>query len=138
MFPASTNSASGQCFAFPDVCKTPTPAGPVPSPYPNIARLQMANPGTLAMTVSICGFPAATQKTVIPISNGDEAGVAGGVVSSSNMGSCKFTLSSMTVKIEGAGAVYHGGVTVHNKHSSPNMPIGAQVAPSQPMVTVGP
>lgn len=24
-------------MAFPDVCKTPTPGGPVPIPYPNIA-----------------------------------------------------------------------------------------------------
>ena len=29
---------SGQCFGFPDVCKTPAPpAAPIPIPYPNIA-----------------------------------------------------------------------------------------------------
>ena len=42
MFPASTNGG-GQCFAFPDTCKTPTPGGPVPIPYPNIAMVNQAS-----------------------------------------------------------------------------------------------
>ena len=32
----------GIAFAFPDVCKTPTPGGPVPIPYPNVANSIMA------------------------------------------------------------------------------------------------
>jgi Toxin PAAR-like domain len=45
MFPSS--SYKGQAVAaFPDVCKTPAPAGPVPIPYPNIAL------GTGTSTVS--------------------------------------------------------------------------------------
>ena len=31
-------SSNGVTIAFPDVCKTPAPGGPVPIPYPNIAR----------------------------------------------------------------------------------------------------
>lgn len=31
-------SSSGVTIAFPDVCKTPTPGGPIPIPYPNIAK----------------------------------------------------------------------------------------------------
>ena len=31
-------SSNGVTIAFPDVCKTPTPGGPVPIPYPNIAK----------------------------------------------------------------------------------------------------
>jgi len=31
-------SSDGVSTAFPDVCKTPTPGGPVPIPYPNIAN----------------------------------------------------------------------------------------------------
>ena len=31
-------SSNGVTIAFPDVCKTPTPGGPVPIPYPNIAQ----------------------------------------------------------------------------------------------------
>ena len=35
LFSAVTLSG-GLCIAFPDVCKTPSPGGPVPVPYPNI------------------------------------------------------------------------------------------------------
>jgi hypothetical protein len=34
MYPASTKQGAA-VLAFPDVCKTPTPAGPIPVPYPN-------------------------------------------------------------------------------------------------------
>lgn len=30
--------SGGVTIAFPDVCKTPSPAGPIPIPYPNIAQ----------------------------------------------------------------------------------------------------
>lgn len=138
MFPASTNSPSGQCMAMPDVCKTPTPAGPVPIPYPNIAMLQQANPATVAQTVRIFGFQAATVQTVIMMSSGDEAGAAGGVVSNMIKGPCQFKLGSFSVKIQGQSATYLGSIVAHNNTSSANMPMGAQIAPSQTMVTVGP
>ena len=41
MFPGATKGG-GQCFGFPDVCKTPSPAGPVPIPYPNFGLLNQA------------------------------------------------------------------------------------------------
>jgi hypothetical protein len=31
--------SSGVTIAFPDVCKTPAPGGPVPVPYPNTAKM---------------------------------------------------------------------------------------------------
>ena len=31
-------SSDGVTIAFPDVCKTPAPGGPVPIPYPNVAK----------------------------------------------------------------------------------------------------
>ena len=34
----SHKSGGGTTVAFPDVCKTPSPAGPVPIPYPNISK----------------------------------------------------------------------------------------------------
>jgi len=138
MFPASTNSAAGQCFAFPDTCKTPTPAGPVPIPYPNIAMLQQAITPTLAMSVKIAGFYAATVKTQISMSSGDEAGAVGGVISNMIKGPCQFKLGSNTVKMEGQGAVYIGSLIGHNNTSNANMPAGAQISPSQATVTVGP
>ena len=32
-------ASNGVTIAFPDVCKTPTPAGPIPIPYPNIGPI---------------------------------------------------------------------------------------------------
>ena len=34
--------SGGMSIVFPDVCKTPTPGGPVPIPYPNIAKTALA------------------------------------------------------------------------------------------------
>lgn len=35
---STSSGSSGECLAFPDVSLTPTPAGPVPIPYPNIGK----------------------------------------------------------------------------------------------------
>ena len=136
MPPASTNGG-GQCFAFPDVCKTPTPPGaPVPIPYPNIAMLNQASGGTLSSKVKIVGNKAATQDTEITMSSGDEAGSLGGVVSNKIKGSAKFKQGSSKVKIEGKGAAYLGAMVGQNDASNSNMPAGHQVAPSQVKVIV--
>ncbi|HUA65085.1 MAG TPA: DUF4150 domain-containing protein [Alphaproteobacteria bacterium] len=135
MPPASTNGG-GQCFAFPDVCKTPTPGGPVPIPYPNIAMLNQASGGTCSSKVKICGNKAVTQDTEITMSSGDEAGSVGGVVSNKIKGSAKFTQGSSKVKIEGKGAAYLGAMVAQNDGSNANNPAGHQVAPSQVKVIV--
>jgi uncharacterized Zn-binding protein involved in type VI secretion len=137
MMPASTNGG-GQCFAFPDVCKTPTPAGPVPIPYPNIAMLTQASGGTVSSKVKIMGKKAATEATEITMSSGDEAGSVGGVVSNKIKGPAKFKQGSSKVKIEGKGAAYMGAMVGQNDASNSNMPAGHQVAPSQTKVTVMP
>jgi uncharacterized Zn-binding protein involved in type VI secretion len=138
MLPASTNG-DGQCFAFPDVCKTPTPGGPVPLPYPNIAMLTQASSGTLSSKVKIMGKKAATENTEISMSSGDEAGSAGGgVVSNKIKGPGKFKQGSSKVKIEGHGAAYHGAMVGQNDASNSNVPPGHQVSPSQTKVTVMP
>jgi uncharacterized Zn-binding protein involved in type VI secretion len=138
MLPASTNG-DGQCFVFPDVCKTATPGGPVPLPYPNIAMLTQASSGTLSSKVKIMGKKAATENTEISMSSGDEAGSAGGgVVSNKIKGSAKFKQGSSKVKIEGHGAAYHGAMVGQNDASNSNMPAGHQVSPSKTKVTVMP
>ena len=38
--------SNGITTAFPDVCQTPTPAGPVPIPYPNIAKSSDTDSGS--------------------------------------------------------------------------------------------
>lgn len=86
----------------PDVCKTPSPAGPVPIPYPNIARSSTLSNGTT--TVKADGNMAANKGSEYASSNGDEAGTAGGVKSSVNMKAAKWITYSMDVKMDGKNA----------------------------------
>lgn len=135
MFPASTKGG-GQCFAFPDVCKTPAPpAPPIPIPYPNIG---MPNQATKTSTkVKFAGKSVVTKNSEIPRSSGDEAGVAKGMVSSTNMDKITFKGGSSKVKIQGHACVHLTVMTGHNGGNA-NMPAGAQVAPSQTKVLVAP
>lgn len=122
---------AGQCMAMPDVCKTPAPPGPpIPIPYPNIAMPMMGNPATLK--VLIAGMPALTKASKIIISNGDQAGVAGGVVSGKMMGAAEFTMGSMTVRLEGNPAVRLSDPTKQNEGNA----IGSVLAPSQAVVMI--
>jgi len=121
----------GQCMGMPDVCKTPAPpAPPIPIPYPNIGMPMMGNPAT--MKVLVCGMPALTKASKITISSGDEAGLAGGVVSGKNMGPVEFILSSLKVKFEGNPSVRLGDTTKHNDGNI----VGAVLAPGQVVVMV--
>ncbi|HTN67413.1 MAG TPA: DUF4150 domain-containing protein [Burkholderiaceae bacterium] len=122
---------NGQCFAMPDVCKTPAPpAPPVPIPYPNIAMPMMGNPATTKVLIS--GMPALTKSSKITISNGDQAGVAGGVASSKIMGPAEFIMGSMKVKLEGNPAVRLGDPTKQNDGNA----VGTVLAPSQAKVMI--
>jgi hypothetical protein len=134
----ASTMGQGMCMGVPDVCNTPSPAGPIPIPYPNIGQLAMADPGTCAQKVFIVNKPAATTQTIITLSSGDEPGVAGGVVSGQNMGPVAFKVGSSVVSIEGNPAAYMGSMTGHNGNSNANMPAGSQIAPSQAVVTVSP
>jgi len=134
MFPASSKGG-GQCFGAPDVCKTPSPAGPIPIPYPNFG---MVNQATKTSTkVKFVGKEAVTLKSEIPRSMGDEAGTAGGVISGKNMDKVTFKKGSSKVKVEGQPCVHLTSTTAHNGANA-NMPAGAQIAPSQTKVRVAP
>ena len=75
------------------------------------------------------------ENSEIPMSQGDEAGTAGGVVSGRNMDKIVFKKGSSKVQIEGKGCVYLTAMTGHNG-SNANMPAGNQIAPSQTKVLV--
>jgi hypothetical protein len=138
IFGASTNGG-GQCVIFPDVCKTPTPGGPVPIPYPNIAMLTQIDGGTASGKVKIMGKKTATKDTEISMSSGDEAGSAGGgVVSNKFKGPAKCKKGSSKVKVEGKEMAHHTSMWGQNGGSNANHPAGIQVAPSQTKVTVTP
>jgi hypothetical protein len=122
---------NGQCMAMPDVCQTPAPpAPPIPVPYPNIGLPMMGNPTTLK--VLICGMPALTKSSKITITNGDQAGAVGGVVSGKIMGPAEFINGSMKVKLEGNPAVRLADPTKQNDGNT----VGAVLAPSQAKVMV--
>ena len=85
-----------------DMCKTPTPAGPVPMPYPNVALSATMGPGYTTKTLSIA-TPMWTKNGKSALSNGDQPGVALGVVSNKIMGMCAITQASSDVDAEGGG-----------------------------------
>lgn len=114
----TSGGGMAMCTA-PDVCKTPSPAGPVPIPYPNLCQFTMANGGTCSSKVMGSNMPVACQNTEITLSSGDEAGVSGGVVSSKFIGPCKVQMGSTKVMAQNKGVAYMGTLMGHNG-SSPN------------------
>lgn len=132
MFPISTK-AGGMSNAMPDVCKTPSPAGPIPIPYPNMASFMQANPSTCSKKVKILNQPIFCKGSKIMMTSGDEPGVAGGVVSGKIKGTAEATSFSMKVKVEGKEVVYHTCMMLHNDK---NTPPGPHAVPSQTNVTV--
>ncbi|MFO0615814.1 MAG: DUF4150 domain-containing protein [Polyangiaceae bacterium] len=97
----------------PDVCKTPSPGGPVPIPYPNAAMDSDLASGT--KKVKINGNPVAIEPSNLSTSTGDEAGTAGGgVASNTTKGKLTWGGSSGDVVAEGSGVVRFMEVTQHN------------------------
>lgn len=92
-------SSVGIATFFPDACKTPTPGGPVPMPYPNIAMSKDTTSGST--TVKCDGNPINLKSSKFMMSQGDEAGVAMGVLSNKIKGSADWLLYSMDVKANG-------------------------------------
>lgn len=132
MLPASTNGG-GQCVAsVPDVCKTPTPGGPVPIPYPNIGMATQAI--KTSTKVKFAGRPVLHKMSEMPMSTGDEAGTAGGVVSSMNMNKVIYQKGSSKVRIEGKDCEHLSAPTGQNGMNANTM--GMQIAPSQTKVMV--
>ena len=88
---------------IPDVCKTPSPGGPVPLPYPNISQSATLDKGTTTVKAD-GGMMIAIKGSEFSLSNGDNAGVAGGVKSSTFMKESTWILYSFDVKMEGKNA----------------------------------
>lgn len=106
--------SSGMSTVFPDVCKTPAPAGPpLPLPYPNTGKSSDTIGGPTTVTVDGC-MPM-TKGAKYMMSSGDEAGTAGGILSSSFIGECEFMLYSFDVKFDGKNVCRLGDPLFHNK-----------------------
>jgi hypothetical protein len=113
--------SNGISMAFPDVCKTPTPAGPVPIPYPNIAKSSDAAQG--AETVKSDGNPTCVKDSNFMMSTGDEAGSAMGVASNKIKGKAEFVNFSFDVKFEGKNVARALDLMLHNDKNTPPFPV---------------
>jgi uncharacterized Zn-binding protein involved in type VI secretion len=98
--------------APPDVCKVPTPGGPVPTPFVNTAQDSMLTKGSKSTTID--GHPVALTSSEISTSSGDEPGTAGGLISSKFKGKLTWGGGSVDVKVEGKGVVRFLDPTLHN------------------------
>lgn len=115
-------SSNGLTIAFPDVCKTPTPAGPVPIPYPNIAKSSDTSKGS--KKVKCDGKPICLKDSNFSMSTGDEAGSAGGGVASNKIkGKAEFINFSFDVKVEGKNVARAFDMMLHNDKNTPPVPV---------------
>ncbi len=102
-----------QTCPIPDVCKTPSPAGPVPIPYVNVAMDSNLAKGSKKVKVE--KKMAAIKGANLSTSTGDEGGTAGGgIVSSKIKGKLTWAAQSSDVKIEGKGVVRFLEICLHN------------------------
>jgi carboxyl-terminal processing protease len=89
----SSNKGAGMTFGFPDVCNTPVGPATVPIPYPNFGMHAMATPFSPNVLTTMCN--ALNQGSIIPLTTGDQAGVAHPTI----MGSALFTMGNPVVYI---------------------------------------
>jgi len=129
--PASTK-AGGVAQAVPDVCNTPSPSGPIPVPYPNIAQLNTTDGAVDKVLVD--SKEVIVESSTVPHTQGDEGGTQGGVVSGTDMDQVAFKQFSSKVVCDGKKAVFATAMTAHNG-SNPNA-VGLQVSPSQIKVLI--
>jgi hypothetical protein len=116
-----TKDSNGVTLAFPDVCKTPSPSGPIPIPYPNVAKSSDTDKGT--KDVSVEGNPVCVQDSNFKMSAGDEAGSAGGVASGKTKGKAEFVNYSFDVKFEGKNVARAFDMMLHNDKNTPPAPL---------------
>ena len=126
-------SSSGTVMAFPDVCKTPSPAGPVPIPYPNVAMSSDTTSG--ASSVKADGNPIMIKSSTFGMSTGDEAGSALGVVSNKIKGKAYPKMYSFDVKADGENVFRLSDIMLQNGGSPTNTAPAAEMQP--PLVALG-
>ena len=91
----------------PDVCKTPMGGATPPVPYPVTAELQTAEGN--AKSVRANGKPVVVfDMSLVPTTNGDQAGVANGMKSGTVGAKCYPKEKSSTVRAEGKLVIRHG------------------------------
>jgi len=128
----ANTQAGGNDAGFPDVCLTPAPpAPPIPIPYPNTAVGTMGTPA--CYTILFSSAPAHNMGTNVPLTNGDNAGVATGVASGTVMAKESPVTAAFTVLLKGKPATR---LTMSSIGNSTNCPTNVRVAPSQTKVLI--
>jgi hypothetical protein len=122
--------AGGMCLGFPDVCLTPTPAGPVPIPYPNLA-LHPTNVVFVPNVLVTCA-PGHNMMTITPMTNGDNAGVNMGVASGTVMAPGRNITAAFTVILGCAPMTRMTSASMQNSTNDP----GCAIVPSVTNVLV--
>lgn len=105
---------------IPDVCKTPSPGGPVPIPYPNIAMSMDLMKGTTTVKAD-GGMMCANYGSEFFKSTGDEPGVVGGVASSTFIKEATWITFSFDVKFQGKAACRLTDKMFHNHQNTVNL-----------------
>ena len=106
--------SGGFSIVFPDVCKTPSPAGPIPIPYPNVGKSSDTSKGP--KKVKVDGKMPMVKGAKYVMTTGDEAGTAGGgILSGKIKGEAEFMMYSFDVKFEGKNVCRLGDPLFHNK-----------------------
>ncbi len=123
------SQGAGMNLGFPDVCLTPAGPAVVPVPYPDINMSASTAPA--AYNVLVDCMPSINQLSVGMVSNGDEAGVMGGVASHLIDGQTEYMVGCVTIIVDGAPAQRLTSVTGQNCMAKlPNAP-GMTTVPSQ-------
>jgi carboxyl-terminal processing protease len=121
MLPAS-NRGAGMTMGMPDVCLTPAPPGPpVPVPYPNMGMNAMAVP--FSPNVLVSSVPALNQGSSIPMTTGDEGGVAHPTIK----GPARFTMGNPIVQVNNLPGIC---LTCPTTGNNMNDALGAVLVPS--------
>lgn len=119
----ANTQGGGIDHAFPNV--NLTPPAPVPVPYPSIAQGSMATNAVPGMLVE--SMPAHNMATVVPMTDGDSAGAAGGVTSGTMGGPSRSVTGANSVLFRGKPATRLSSQTIQNANNAS----GARVTPSQ-------
>lgn len=119
----ATNQMVGMDFAFPDVCKTPPAL--IPVPYPDMAFPMAAIP--VAITLLFNNAFAHNLATRVPVTVGDMAGVALGLISNTVASSSRrLFMNSYTTLLYGTPANRLGCGGPQNRMNT----VGFTVVPS--------
>ena len=134
-------SSNGMTTAFPDVCETPTPAGPIPIPYPNIAMSGDTTKGS--KKVKIAGKDVTTKSSNVEKSIGDEAGVRKWAISPPNrkniiaVKNSEFAAGAYPIRVGGKLVIRSPDPTAYDSGSGVSTGFG-RVASSQTKVLIHP